>query len=96
MEKSDAQCVNVKAIFKKRQFQRILVLRSYFLSSKPNVSLKRLKKKKSRNNTDQECFWIPNYNKLVNIVKKTQEQLQYTSKRSENEKVGVVIEHLKC
>lgn len=67
------QCVNVKVIFKKRQFQRILVLRSYFLSSKPNVSLKRLKKilqKKSRNNTDQECFWIPNYNKLVNIVKK--------------------------
>lgn len=68
------QCVNVKVIFKKRQFQRILVLRSYFLSSKPNVSLKRFKKfflqKISRNNTDQECFWIPNYNKLVKIVKK--------------------------
>lgn len=31
---------------------------------------KKILQKKSRNNTDQECFWIPNYNKLVNIVKK--------------------------
>lgn len=33
---------------------------------------------------------------LLTLLKRTQEQLQYTSKRSENEKVGVVIEHVKC
>lgn len=94
------QCVNVKVIFKKRQFQRILVLRSYFLSSKPNVSLKRLKKKFYKKNLETTLIKnVSGYQITINLLtllKRTQEQLQYTSKRSENEKVGVVIEHLKC
>lgn len=94
------QCVNVKVIFKKRQFQRILVLRSYFLSSKPNVSLKRLKKNFTKKNLETTLIKnVSGYQITINLLtllKRTQEQLQYTSKRSENEKVGVVIEHLKC
>lgn len=63
------QCVNVKVIFKKRQFQRILVLRSYFLSSKPNVSLKRLKKKFYKKNLETTLIKnVSGYQITINLL----------------------------